>query len=70
MVLVRAAQEHVGLDTDGPQLLHGVLGRLGLELSGCVDEGDEGEVHVDHVVLAHVPDHPARDDRRAWAAAD
>src|SRR5262249_56395922 len=54
VLFVRAAEKHVGLDTDGPQLLDGVLGRLGLELTRRVDEGDEGEMDVDHIVLAHV----------------
>ncbi len=54
VVLVRAAQEHVGLDPDGPQLLDRVLGRLGLELAGRLDERHQREVDVDHVVLAHV----------------
>ena len=54
MFLVRAAEEHVRLDTDGAQLLDGVLGRLGLELARRADEGHEGQVDVDDVVLAHV----------------
>jgi len=51
---IGAAEEDVGLDPDGPQLLHRVLGRLGLELRGRLDEGHQREVHVEHVVLADV----------------
>ena len=54
VLLVGAAEEDVGLDSDGPQLLDRVLGGLGLELGGGLDERHQGQVHVDHVVLAHV----------------
>jgi hypothetical protein len=46
---VGAAQEHVGLDADLPQLLHGVLGGLGLELARGADPRHEGDVHGDGV---------------------
>ena len=39
-----AAHQHVGRDADAPQLVDGVLGRLGLQLAGVADVGDEREV--------------------------
>jgi hypothetical protein len=42
---VGAAQQRVGLDADLAQLLHRVLGRLGLELAGGLDVGHVGQVH-------------------------
>ena len=42
---VGAAQQHVGLDADLAQLLHRVLGRLGLEFTGCGDPRHIGQVH-------------------------
>ena len=57
---IRAAQQDVGLDADLAQLLDRVLGRLGLQLAGGGDVGDQGEVDVDGVLLAdvvlHLPD--------------
>ena len=57
---VGAAEEDVGLDSDGEQLLDGVLGGLGLELSGGGDEGNEGDVDEERVfaavLLAHLAD--------------
>ena len=42
---VGTAQEEVGLDPDGPQLLDRVLGGLGLDLTGGGDVGHEGKVN-------------------------
>ena len=42
----------VGMDTDAPQLVHRVLGRLRLQLAGRLDERDERDVDVDDVLLA------------------
>ena len=39
-----AAQQNVGLDADGPQLFHAVLGRLGLELARRFDERHQRQV--------------------------
>jgi hypothetical protein len=47
---VGAAQQRVGLDADFAQLLHRVLGGLGLELAGRGDEGQVGQVHEGGVV--------------------
>ncbi len=43
-LLLAAAQQDVGLDTDRSQFLDAVLGRLGLHLAGRLDEGQEGQV--------------------------
>ena len=51
---VGAAEEDVGLDPDGEELLDGVLRRLRLQLVGGRDVRDEREVHVDGVAAAHV----------------
>ena len=55
-VFLRAQHEHVGLYADALQLLHGVLRGLGLQLSGCLEVGNVGEVDA-HGVLAHLPFH-------------
>ena len=39
-----AAEQDVGLDTDGPQLFHAVLGGLGLEFARRLDERHQGEM--------------------------
>ena len=36
--MLAAAQQHVRLDADAAQLLHGVLRRLGLDLAGAADD--------------------------------
>ncbi len=46
---VRAAEEDVRLDPDGPQLLDAVLGRLGLQLARGPDVGHEGQVDEDRI---------------------
>ena len=50
--LLGAAQQHVGLDTDRAQFLHGMLGGLGLQLARRRDVRHEGEVHEDGLVRA------------------
>jgi len=40
-----AAQQDVGLDADGAQLLDRMLRRLGLHLASGLDEGQQGQVH-------------------------
>jgi len=54
-LLVRAADDHVGMDTDAPQLVHGVLRRLRLQLAGGLDEGDERDMDVHHILRPHLP---------------
>jgi len=49
-----AADEHVGLDADGAELLDAVLGGLGFEFLGGGDPGHEGEVNEDAVVAAEL----------------
>src|SRR5262249_35858072 len=51
---VGAAEQNVGLDADRTQLFHGVLGRLGLELAGAGDEGQEREMDVDGAVARKI----------------
>ena len=56
---VGAADDRIGLDTDGAQRGHRVLGRLGLQLTGRADVGHERHVQEEHVVpadlVAHLP---------------
>src|SRR5688572_4961208 len=58
--ILAAAQQHVGLDADAPQLLDRVLGGLGLDLARAADDGNQRQVHVDAVAAAlldaHLPD--------------
>ena len=49
-LLVRAADDHVGVDTDAAQLVDGVLRRLRLQLAGGLDERDERAVEIEHVL--------------------
>ena len=51
---IAAAQQDVGLDADLPHLLDGVLRRLGLELAGRRDEGDERHVDAHGVLVAEI----------------
>ena len=51
---IAAANEDVGLDADGAQLLDGVLGWLGFQFTGGADEGQQGDVHIGQVVAAHI----------------
>ena len=68
---VGAAQQHVGLDADLAQLLHRVLGRLGLELAGGGDPGHVGQVHERGVRRAHLQAHLAHrfEERQALDVA-
>jgi hypothetical protein len=56
---VRAADQGVGLDTDAAQRSHRVLGRLGLELTGGGDVGDQRDVQEEAVVAADLVPHLA-----------
>ena len=51
-LLVRAADDDVGMDADPAQLVHRVLRRLRLQLAGGLDERDERDVDVDDVLGA------------------
>ena len=70
-LLVGPADDHVGLDADGPEFTDALLGRLGLELAAA-DLGEEGDVDVEHVPAAdlapHLPD--AFEERLALDVAD
>ena len=56
---VRAQHQGIGLDADGAQDRHRVLGGLGLELAGRRQEGDERDVHESHVLPSQVRPHLA-----------
>ena len=49
-LLVRAADDDVGMDTDAAQLVHRVLRRLRLQLAGRLDERHERDVDVRDVL--------------------
>ena len=51
-LLVRAAHDDVGMDTDAAQLVHRVLRRLRLQLAGRLDERHERDVDVADVLGA------------------
>ena len=51
---MRAAHDDVRVDTDPPQLVDRVLGRLRLQLAGRLDERDERHVEVEDVLRAHL----------------
>ena len=51
---VGAEHDRIGLDADGAQRRHRVLGRLRLQLSGGPEVGHEGDVDEEHVVPADV----------------
>ena len=70
-VLLRAKDEHVGLDTDALELLHAVLRGLRLQLTRCVQVGHVGQVDVDGAV-AQLPFHLADrlHERRTLDVAD
>ncbi|GBC80823.1 hypothetical protein HRbin09_02073 [bacterium HR09] len=53
-VAIHAANQDVRLNTDGPQLLHRMLGGFGLELVRGRQVGHQRDVHVDGVAPAHV----------------
>ena len=51
---VGAAQQQVRLDADGAQVADAVLRRLGLQLAGRADEGDQREVDVQRMLAPDV----------------
>ena len=51
-VAVGAQHDRVGLDADAAQRGDGVLGRLGLQLAGRADVGQQRDVHEEDVVAA------------------
>ena len=48
------AEQHIGLDTDRPQVAHAVLRGFGLEFAGRRDERHQRQVDIDGVVAADV----------------
>ena len=57
--LLGAAQQHVRLDADRAQLLHRMLGRLGLQLAGGADVRHQGKVHEQRLLRATLGAHLA-----------
>ena len=51
---VGPAEKNVRLNADRAQLLHGMLGRLGLELARAGDEGQQGEVNIDRMAARQI----------------
>ena len=70
--MVGAEDDDVGLDADPAQLLDRVLGRLGLELAGRGQRGEQRHVDVQDVgppdVLAHLAD--GLEERQRFDVAD
>ena len=56
---VGAAEQNIGLDADGAQFAHRVLGRFGFELPRARDERHQGQVDIDGMparqVVTHLP---------------
>ena len=49
---IRPAEQHIGLNTDGPQVTDAVLRRLRFQLAGRGDERHQREVDVERVLTA------------------
>jgi hypothetical protein len=58
-LLVGAADDDVGVDAGGPELTDALLGRLGLELAGAADDGQQRDVDVEDVRAADLAPHLA-----------
>ena len=69
---VAAAKKNIGLNADGAQFAHRVLGRLGLELPGARDERHQRQMDIDRVVprqvIAKLPN--GLEIRQAFYVAD
>ena len=59
-LIAGATDDDVGMDADSAQLVHEVLGRLRLQLACGIEEGDERDVQVEHVLVT---------SRRNWRIA-
>src|SRR5437899_65797 len=57
--MVTAAEQNVRLNPDAEHFLHAVLRRLGFQLAGGGDEGNQGDVHEEGVLRAHFEAHLA-----------
>ena len=51
--MLRATDQHMGLDADFAQLGHALLGRFGFQFARRLDERHQGDVDEKRVVLAH-----------------
>ncbi len=56
---IGAAQQHIRLDTDGTQFFHRMLRGLGFDFPGSGNIGQQGQMHVEHIVMAHFHAHLA-----------
>lgn len=54
-----AADDDIGLDTDGAELLDAVLGGFGLQLPGGLYVGDQGDMDIEDIIPADVDLHLA-----------
>src|SRR5580698_4434466 len=52
--MLATTQQHVRLDADAAQLLHGVLCRFGLDLAGAAHYGNQRQVEIDTVAAAEL----------------
>jgi hypothetical protein len=69
---VAPTHDRIGLESEGAELLHGVLRRLGLDLAGRSDERHQGDVHERAAVPADlVPELPdGLEEREGFDVAD
>ena len=64
-LLVRAADDDVGMNTDAAQLVDRVLRGLGLELAGRLEKQHERDMEIEHVLGTHLaPELPDRLEER------
>ena len=71
-VAVAAAKQKIGLNSDGKQLLHGMLRRLGFQFAGRGDERHQRHVHEDEIFRTEFQPHlPDRfEERKRFDVAD
>ena len=58
-VVVGAANDDIWLDTCGAELAHALLGWFGLQLAGCAERGQQGDMNEEHVIAADFAPHLA-----------
>ena len=51
---VAATHQHIRLDADRAELLHGVLGGLGFQFAGGADVGQQGHMDVSQITATHI----------------
>ena len=52
--MVGAENDHIRLDAAAAELLDGVLRRLGLQLTGCGELGEKGDVDVERISTSNI----------------